>query len=104
MFSKLKTALVDNGIWFTDFRKIHDIIGQAIKLWMDDAIPEVLYEEAAKTATKYTVDDKIKQLKSDKSSTEQSLKQLDESIKQKKSLINTKKFASQAESDTHKNE
>ena len=54
--------------------------------------------------TDNTTTDKIKQLKADKSSTEQSLKQLDESIKQKKSLINTKKFASQAESDTHKNE
>jgi hypothetical protein len=57
-----------------------------------------------KHLTDNTTTDKIKQLKSDKSSTEQSLKQLDESIKQKKSLINTKKFASQAESDTHKNE
>jgi len=57
-----------------------------------------------KHLTDNTTTDKIKQLKSDKSATEQSLKQLDESIKQKKSLINTKKFASQAESDTHKNE
>lgn len=57
-----------------------------------------------KHLTDNTTTDKIKQLKSNKSSTEQSLKQLDESIKQKKSLINTKKFASQAESDTHKNE
>jgi len=57
-----------------------------------------------KHLTDNTTTDKIKQLKSDKSSTEQSLKQLDESIKQKKSLINTKKFASQAESDTYKNE
>ena len=57
-----------------------------------------------KHLTDNTTTDKIKQLKADKSSTEQSLKQLDESIKQKKSLINTKKFASQAESDTHKNE
>lgn len=57
-----------------------------------------------KHLTDNTTTDKIKQLKSDKSSTEQSLKQLDESIKQKKSLINTKKFASQAESDANKNE
>ena len=57
-----------------------------------------------KHLTDNTTTDKIKQLKSDKSSTEQSLKQLDESIKQKKSLINTKKFASQTESDTYKNE
>lgn len=57
-----------------------------------------------KHLTDNTTTDKIKQLKSDKSSTEQSLKQLDESIKQKKSLINSKKFASQTESDTSKNE
>jgi len=57
-----------------------------------------------KHLTDNTTTDKIKQLKADKSSTEQSLKQLDESIKQKKSLINTKKFTSQAESDTSKNE
>jgi hypothetical protein len=57
-----------------------------------------------KHLTDNTTTDKIKQLKSDKSSTEQSLKQLDESIKQKKSLINTKKFSSQAEIDTNKNE
>jgi len=47
---------------------------------------------------------KIKQLKSDKIATEQSLKKLDESIKQKKSLINTKKFSSSAQKDTHTNE
>jgi hypothetical protein len=57
-----------------------------------------------KHLTDNTATDKIKQLKSDKSTTEQSLKQLDESIKQKKSLINSKKFASQAERDTNKNE
>jgi hypothetical protein len=57
-----------------------------------------------KHLTDNTTTDKIKQLKSDKSSTEQTLKQLDESIKQKKSLINSKKFASQAERDTNKNE
>ncbi len=62
MYDDDKTSLVDNGIWFTDFRKIHNIIAQAIKLWMEDAIPETLYEEASKTALKYTVEDKVKQL------------------------------------------
>jgi hypothetical protein len=54
--------------------------------------------------TDNTSTDKIKQLKSNKSSTEQTLKQLDESIKQKKSLINSKKFGSQAEKNTNRNE
>jgi hypothetical protein len=57
-----------------------------------------------KHLTDNTATDKIKQLKSNKASTEQSLKQLDESIKQKRSLINSKKFSSQAEADTYKNE
>jgi len=57
-----------------------------------------------KHLTDNTTTDKIKQLKADKISTEQTLKKLDESIKQKKSLINTKKFSSTAEKDTHKNE
>jgi len=57
-----------------------------------------------KHLTDNTTTDKIKQLKSDKVSIEQSLKKLDDSIKQKKSLINTKKFTSDAERDTHKNE
>ena len=57
-----------------------------------------------KHLTDNTTTDKIKQLKSDKIATEQTLKKLDESIKQKKSLINTKKFSSTAEKDTHKNE
>jgi len=48
--------------------------------------------------------EKIKQLKSDKFTTEQSLNKIDESIKQKKSLINTKKFTSSAEKDSHNNE
>jgi hypothetical protein len=57
-----------------------------------------------KHLTDNTNTDKIKQLKSDKIATEQSLKKLDESIKQKKSLVNTKKFSSSAEKDTHINE
>ena len=57
-----------------------------------------------KHLTDNTNTDKIKQLKSDKVATDQSLKKLDESIKQKKSLVNTKKFASSAEKDTHINE
>ncbi len=57
-----------------------------------------------KHLTDNTTTDKIKQLKADKVATEQTLKKLDESIKQKKSLINTKKFSSTAEKDTHKNE
>jgi hypothetical protein len=57
-----------------------------------------------KHLTDNTNTNKIKQLKSDKIATEQSLKKLDESIKQKKSLVNTKKFKSSAEKDTHTNE
>jgi hypothetical protein len=57
-----------------------------------------------KHLTDNTNTNKIKQLKSDKVATDQSLKKLDESIKQKKSLVNTKKFSSSAEKDTHINE
>lgn len=57
-----------------------------------------------KHLTDNTNTNKIKQLKADKIATEQSLKKLDESIKQKKSLVNTKKFKSSAEKDTHTNE
>lgn len=57
-----------------------------------------------KHLTDNTTTEKIKQLKSDKTATEQSLKQIDETIRQKKSLINTKKFSSQGEIDSNKNE
>ena len=57
-----------------------------------------------KHLTDNTTTEKIKQLKSDKTATEQSLKQLDETIRQKKSLINTKKFSSQGDIDSNKNE
>jgi hypothetical protein len=62
MYNEDKTSIVTNGIWFNDMRDIHSIIAQTVKLWLEDEIPELITNEMAKTALKYTPEAKQVQL------------------------------------------
>lgn len=44
----------DNAIWFDSFETLPDILAQVIGSWMQDDIPEVLYNEMEKTNQLYT--------------------------------------------------
>lgn len=46
--------LLDNAIWFDSFEQLPDILADVIGSWMQDAIPQVLFDEMKKTNTKYT--------------------------------------------------
>jgi len=63
MASTEDETLINNGIWFDKLKDVHRLIAQAVKLWMGDAIPQILIDEMKKTSDKYTKQDKIKQLK-----------------------------------------
>lgn len=62
MYNDEKTDVKSNGLWFDDFRDIHKIIAQGIKLWLEDNIPDFIFEEMGQTAKEYTLENKQKQL------------------------------------------
>ena len=47
-----------NGLWFNDFKDVHKLIAQAIKLWMDDQIPSIITDEMIKMNDKYSKEQK----------------------------------------------
>jgi glycosyltransferase involved in cell wall biosynthesis len=49
----------DNAIWFDSFETLPDILAQVIGSWMQDDIPEVLYNEMKKTNQLYTKENYI---------------------------------------------
>lgn len=46
--------LIDNAIWFDSFEQLPDILGDVIGSWMQDEIPQVLYDNMAETNKRYT--------------------------------------------------
>lgn len=46
--------LCDNVIWFDKMTDLPDILADVVGSWMQDEIPQVLYDEMAKTNTRYT--------------------------------------------------
>ena len=62
MYSDDKTSISTNGLWFDNFKDVHKLIAQAIKLWLDDEIPEIITDEMVKMEDRYTVEDKQTQL------------------------------------------
>ena len=48
------SELRDNVIWFDNFRQLPDILADVIGSWMQDEIPDVIYNEMDETNKKYT--------------------------------------------------
>jgi len=46
--------IIDNAIWFDSFDQLPDILADVIASWMQDEVPQVLYDNMAKTNLKYT--------------------------------------------------
>ena len=46
--------LRDNVIWFDDMRNAPDILADVIASWMQDEVPEVIYQEMEETNKLYT--------------------------------------------------
>ena len=47
----------ENGLWVYDESKIVEVLGNYIKNWLEDNLPEKLYEEMDKTITPYNEKD-----------------------------------------------
>jgi len=62
MYSDDKETISTNGLWFDNFKDVHKLIAQAIKLWLDDEIPEIITDEMVKMEDRYKVEDKQIQL------------------------------------------
>ena len=58
MWNQDKTDMSTNGLWFNDFKDVHKLIAQAIKLWMDDQIPSIITDEMIKMNDKYSKEQK----------------------------------------------
>ncbi len=43
----------DNGIWSHDFQPIVDILGNYVQKWLEDELPQELYDDMEKTASQY---------------------------------------------------
>ena len=46
--------LRDNVIWFDNMTELPDLLADVVGSWMQDEIPQILFDEMAKTNTKYT--------------------------------------------------
>ena len=46
--------LLDNAIWFDNFSSLADILADVVASWMQDEIPQVLYDNMEKTNKRYT--------------------------------------------------
>ena len=43
----------DNGFWTYDFNSMVDVINAFVKTWLEDSVPETLYEKMDETVAKY---------------------------------------------------
>jgi len=62
MYLDDKSDISTNGLWFDNFRDVHKLIAQAIKLWLDDEIPAIVTDEMVKMTDKYSDESKEVQL------------------------------------------
>jgi len=55
--SEEESEISENGVWTTDYvMRIPDLVATYIKLWLEDSIPEDLYDKMRLTCGEYTVD------------------------------------------------
>ena len=52
-----ENGLFDNGVWCYDINTIPDILSQVLGSWMQDKIPQILYDNMEKTSSLYTFDE-----------------------------------------------
>ncbi len=52
-----ENGLFDNGVWTYDINTIPDILSQVLGSWMQDKVPEVLYDNIEKANNLYTYED-----------------------------------------------
>ena len=52
-----ENGLIDNGVWTYDVNTIPDILSRVLGSWMQDKIPDVLYENMEKLDKQYTFDE-----------------------------------------------
>lgn len=50
-------GLIDNGVWTYDINMIPDILAQVLGSWMQDKIPQTLYDNMEKLDKEYTVEE-----------------------------------------------
>jgi len=62
MYNEDKTNLGDCGVWFTDMRDVHKLIANVVKSWMNDDVPQELYDSMDNFNKKYNIVDNKQQL------------------------------------------
>ena len=58
MYNEDQSGLTKAGIWFTDLRDVQKITANAVKAWMDDLVPDDLYNQMKTFDDKYTVENR----------------------------------------------
>lgn len=76
-------TIKENGVWVSSTKEIPTLVGQFIKLWLEDGIPEDISVKANETALKYTEEAQNEKLKSVYSSlVDDRVKEIETLIKQ----------------------
>lgn len=81
-----ENKLYDNGIWFYNINDVPDILAKVLGSWLQDEIPQVLYDNMEETNKKYTYEEW------DKNVTETFEKIVSERINELTSFYNTIKI------------
>lgn len=62
MYNDDKTGISPSGVWYDNEKDVYRLLSHTIKLWLDDAVPEIITNEMGKLKDKYTFEDKQMQL------------------------------------------
>lgn len=63
MYNEDKTNLNDAAVWFSDLRDVHKLIANAVTSWMNDSVPQELYDSIEQFGKeKFTVGENNKQI------------------------------------------
>lgn len=62
MYNEDKTGISSNGVWYDKEKDVYRLLSHTIKLWLDDAIPEVITDDMLKLKDKYTFKQKQEEL------------------------------------------
>lgn len=56
-------SIIDNGIWTDNILNLPNLISEYMKLWLEDSIPPVLYENMDKVVGRYSTEKQKEQIK-----------------------------------------
>jgi hypothetical protein len=62
MYNEDKAGISSNGVWYDNEKDVYRLLSHTIKLWLDDAIPEVITNDMLKLKDKYTFKQKQEEL------------------------------------------